>query len=483
MDKLIAFIYLIASAAVVFIIYLTFFSGEETTYMNLPDGIWIYIKSANTNLFVWPPTIWFGNTLTKTGSVNFDKIIISSDQKDFLFIGDKSVYLTDVIGMSTNTDINIDYRKLISHSLLYGIYPPASILLVWLDCPAIIQTNYKVVNLPTPQIAIYPLVTSHYSGKPDFVDCNSDICYLSDRKEVGKINYEISFDKNKLESFFSKQGYAIGNLEDNIIVDLYYITDLGVKNIIAKNSKLKDIAYCSPSGDNYNCNFDEIRLIDAKEKFPTIAKFKLNLKINLTSIKDGGWIIKEYSILPQTFNIVYFLDKVENKDYVTDNFGDIGSTFKLDDIYIYPCRTKVRDFDFYEIKEKVKGYDNRIINWNDCPEGYYNELGYSEGYEKSGWFCKKSGNYYYLYNPYAYCRLEGKNLPTLPKPVYFEGIIPSVGLKKKFLIITYKEFKEVSWSFAESIIYRTIYTLTHSGTFTFLDDMHISDCIITYNFS
>ena len=139
---------------------------------------------------------------------------------------------------------------------------------------------------------------------------------------------------------------------------------------------------------------------------------------------------------------------------------------------------------------KVKSFGGRTIKWDECESATtdFVQLDYSGWNQKSTWFCKNSGGEYHLYNPYAFCRLEGGNFSEIPNPVYLHGIIPSGGLAKEWELpwiipdIPTGEYKESALHWAYNMIDNTTKALKNGQVINFPEGKCDSIGCITYNF-
>ncbi len=259
---------------------------------------------------------------------------------------------------------------------------------------------------------------------------------------------------------------------------------------------LIDSGECKEDSDKYNCSFS----FNTSEKCcPDYVYIKPIFRVNLSKGKLQRW--KEEEIDPIYFQIVYYLDVLEDKDFIFENFKDIQNLYKeededkvspVKDILIYPCRAIAR-LDKGQISllpSRVKSFDKKIIDWSECESATSNfiQLKYKNLYQNSTWFCKNSGGDYLLYNPYAFCRLNGEGLPEIPTPTYLQGIIPSGNLSVKWgpwIIpdVTYKEYHEAALIWAFHMIDTVTETLKNGGNINFPEDDTIGIINVTYNFN
>ncbi len=258
---------------------------------------------------------------------------------------------------------------------------------------------------------------------------------------------------------------------------------------------LIDSGECKEDSGKYNCSFS----FNTSEKCcPSFVYIKPVFRVNLTKKDVSNWETEE--IDPIYFQVVYYLDVLEDKDFIFKNFTDIQNLYKeedkvspVKDILIYPCRAIAR-LDKGQISllpSRVKSFDRKIIDWSECESATtkFIQLKYKNLYQNSTWFCKKdSSGDYLLYNPYAFCRLNGEGLPEIPTPTYLQGIIPSGNLSVKWgpwIIpdITYKEYHEAALIWAFHMIDTVTETLKNGGNINFPEDDTIGTITITYNFN
>ncbi len=262
---------------------------------------------------------------------------------------------------------------------------------------------------------------------------------------------------------------------------------------------LIDSGECKEDSGKYNCSFS----FNTSEKCcPSFVYIKPVFRVNLTKKDVSNWETEE--IDPIYFQVIYYLDVLEDEDFIFENFKDIQNLFKdedkvspVKDILIYPCRAIAR-LDKGQISllpSRVKSFDRKIIDWSECESATtkFIQLKYKNLYQNSTWFCKKdSSGDYLLYNPYAFCRLNGEGLPEIPTPTYLQGIIPSGNLSVKWgpwIIpdITYKEYHESALIWAFHMIDTVTETLKNGDNIDFPEDDTISTITttitITYNFN
>ncbi|MBN2095179.1 MAG: hypothetical protein JW727_03970, partial [Candidatus Aenigmarchaeota archaeon] len=105
-------------------------------------------------------------------------------------------------------------------------------------------------------------------------------------------------------------------------------------------------------------------------------------------------------------------------------------------------------------KLQILGPYGETISFQPCTDETSGAAKDADGYYllDGGWLCKKGDAGYYLYNPYAFCKLDGENLPSDPKPGYLENRIPSGTLKRKWAFIEYEREKQYAWDLAKQAI-------------------------------
>lgn len=328
--------------------------------------------------------------------------------------------------------------------------------------------------------------------------------------DLGGKNYEIKLtsccDPPKLKVEYD------GETETGILIKNEIVTIAGL-DIYTKKAEYRDTEVqvgaartikdlidsgeCKEDSDKYNCSFS----FNTTEKCcPSFVYIKPVFRVNLTKKDVSNWETEE--IDPIYFQTVYYLDTLNNRSFIFENFKDIQNLFKdkvspVKDILIYPCRAIAR-LDKGQISllpSRVKSFDRKIIDWSECESATtkFIQLKYKNLYQNSTWFCKKdSSGDYLLYNPYAFCRLNGGELPEIPTPTYLQGIIPSGNLSVKWgpwIIpdITYKEYHEAALIWAFHMIDTVTETLKNGGNINFPEDDTISTITttitITYNFN
>ncbi len=570
-------IFVLIFLVVIFLIITYLFSGQEKEgFMNLPRGVGISLESADTNIFVLPPVVWFGKTLgLNVNSVNFDEVFDEDNSKstDFIF-PTNNVYIKKPTTGGALTALE----------LIFFSNPTVIVLSDVLGFSGNIDFKFKTTKPISPVIAFYPLVTDNFDSlvsnapaKSDSIN-GQDIYYLNSKKPFGSVNFTLTIDPKELYKHYSikNEKFDKSKADENIKLSVSYFTDkssekyykahtitletLGApetEDINGKTCEIKLTSCCDPpelkveygggtetgilikneivtiagldiytkkaeyrdtevqvgaartikdlidSGEckedsgKYNCSFS----FNTTEKCcPSFVYIKPIFRVNLSKGKLQRW--KEEEIDPIYFQIVYYLDVLEDKDFIFKNFTNIQNLFKdedkvspVKDILIYPCRAIAR-LDKGQISllpSRVKSFDKKIIDWSECESATSNfiQLKYKNLYQNSTWFCKNSGGDYLLYNPYAFCRLNGEGLPEIPTPTYLQGIIPSGNLSVKWgpwIIpdVTYKEYHEAALIWAFHMIDTVTETLKNGGNINFPEDDTIGPATntitITYNF-
>ena len=290
------------------------------------------------------------------------------------------------------------------------------------------------------------------------------------------------------------------------------ITDLIGMNDVYGNKICRDVS------GKYECSF----VFNVADKCcPSFANIEPILEVYVTA-KDGVNVWETEKIDSTYFQIVYYLDVLKDRKSVynfqkiqKDLFKDHSGVTSVKDILIYPCRAKVPiGIDTSNLDNQVKDFEGRAINWDQCRSASqfiqleYRDLdpGSTGSDKRSTWFCMEEDGNYYLYNPYAFCRLDGTELPVSPKPTYLRGIIPYSNFAKKvdnlpFYLgpfwtpkegwniywlrtpeFDYKTYKEAAWVCAVNIIDKTIEAIKNNENVTFFKNMKINEVTITYNF-
>ncbi len=577
--KIQGIIFVLIFLVVIFLIITHLFSGQEKEgFMNLPRGVGISLESADTNIFVLPPVVWFGKNLRLNGVVNFDDVFDEDNSKS-----------TDFIFPTNNVYIKSPSAEeaLRALQLIFFSTPDIALLQALRGTSTSINYKFTTTKPISPVIAFYPLVTDNFFGSlvsnapanSDSIN-GQDIYYLNPKKPFGSVNFTLTIDPKELYKHYrlKNEKFDKSKAEENIRLSVSYFTDkssekyykahtitletLGApetEDINGKTCEIKLTSCCDPpklkveydgetetgilikneivtiagldiytkkaeyrdtevqvgaartikdlidSGEckedsgKYNCSFS----FNTSEKCcPSFVYIKPVFRVNLTKKDVSNWETEE--IDPIYFQVVYYLDTLNNRSFIFENFKDIQNLFKdedkvspVKDILIYPCRAIAR-LDKGQISllpSRVKSFDRKIIDWSECESATtkFIQLKYKNLYQNSTWFCKKdSSGDYLLYNPYAFCRLNRGELPEIPTPTYLQGIIPSGNLSVKWgpwIIpdITYKEYHEAALIWAFHMIDTVTETLKNGGNINFPEDYTIGPATttitITYNFN
>lgn len=506
----------VVTLVVIFLFIRSAFSGQKSeTFMNLPGGVIVSLESADTKIFVLPPVVWFGKTLGLNGnSVNFEKVFTEGNTKptDFIF-PTNSVYTKEVIGFPSTE--NFKYLDVLTSVLFAATFPlgfPSEF-----TNPTNLTYNFTTRKPVSPVIAFYPLITDDFgslvlnaSAESGTID-SKDFYYLNPKKPFGTVNFSLTIDAKELYKYYRSKHkiFDKDEAEDNINLSLEYSTNLdyepknyletiGIEKNTTSLGDLKNRGICKKNSDLYTCSFS---FNIAEKCCPSFVSLRPIFKINLSEEGSSKW--EEEKIDPIFFQIIYYLDYLKDKDFIFKNFSEIKENFKKDDgpnpikdILIYPCRAIAR-LDKGQIPllpSRVKSFDNKIIDWDKCESatGEFIQLTYLNLEQNSTWFCRKSDSGdYFIYNPYAFCRLNGEELSGTPEPIYLQGIIPSGGLTKRipsvpiyigpgwtpkegwgiYILknptINYKTYREAALIWADYMIYNTTKTLVDGGNINF----------------
>ena len=451
------------------LIYYHLFQPTTSTYLGLPGGVWLSLESADTKTFVFPPVLWFGDTLTLNGnSVDYSKIYTEEDPREFIF-PTNSVYLD---GICTPHPI--------TGGTVCGSSPKNSKFLNFL-----IATLYKSeFNYPTtaseatykfkvtkpiqPIIAFYPLITDDFGTPRDnnLVDSTNELYYLKKDQPYGRVKLLIKLNLDRLNDYYKSRGYYLGTNENEIKQNIKIGSEtLGIGSETLE--ELIDKGICSENGD-IDCSFENFV---AEKCCPSYISIDINMTVNLT---DGTRNFQnKIPIEPISFIVVYYVDKLEDKNYIFENFDTIFSEYE-NKINIYPCRAIVPP-EKKALLPNLKGLEEKDINWSDCKShNQFTRLNYKDSDINSTWYCKNTINGYYLYNPYGFCKLEYNSkqkkleLPSFPRINYLGENIPSGKLDEKldlpFMVETsIGEYNEAASTLATYIIYKTIDTFSNGG--------------------
>lgn len=527
---ILAFVIGVISLGVALMLIGNLFSGEDhDNYMGLPKGVWISLESADTKTFVLPPIVWFGKELIVDANttLDFGKIYdeTNRDSRDFVF-PTNNVYIKEYIGIPAPD--NLEYLPYLASILFDSSFMPY----------AGMDITFEVRKPISPIIAFYPLVTDYFGSPPDLPgkwDSALDVCYLNTESSFGKVNLTLTIDVDELKKYYESKNYRFDGSLDNINLSVKYIAD----RYSEKNNYLKilgldedslsiteligmDDVYgnkiCKAVSGKYECSF-VFNVVD--ECCPSFAVIEPILEVYVTA-NDGVKVWEIEKIDSTYFQIVYYIDVLDDRKFIYDFkilqenlFKKNSGATPVKDILIYPCRAKVpQGIDVSNLYRDVKDFENREINWDQCrssPELIQLEYldldsGATGSDKRSTWFCMEEDGNYYLYNPYAFCRLDGTELPVSPKPTYLRGIIPYSNFAKKvdnipfylgplwtpkegwgiYLTKTpefdYKTYKEGAWVCTVSIIDKIIEAMKNNENAIFFGNKIIDGKEITYNF-
>ena len=407
------------------------FNPNTTGYLGLPEGVWMEIESADTKTFVFPPVLWFGETLALDGnSIDYSKIYTHKSAREFIF-PTNSIYIEDILGF-LNPE-NFDYLE-----FLISTFRPSSFLTYISITPVPSIGTYEIifsVEKPVqPNIAFYPLITDDFGSivTDAPVEADGDLYYLKTDERYGMINLSFRFKLNKLNKYYQSNGYSLGADESE-----------QKRNLIVANKTLEEWEIrgnCSKSGDEYICSFKHLYVDQCCPSFVTIEP---QVKANLTGTSYN--IVAKLPIQPVIFRIVYYVDKLNDRDYIFNNYKSVFSRYD-EEVSIYPCRAIV-SYAKFELLKYIDGLGGVKIEWSGCKgSNNYVRLKYKGLNENSTWYCKDNGEEYFLYNPYGFCSLvynEKKKrleLPSFPKITYLQEVIPAGKFTKKV-----KEIKLPFW--------------------------------------
>ncbi len=520
---ILAFVIGVISLGVILMLIGNIFSGERyDTYMSMPRGVWMSLSSADTKTFVLPPVVWFGEKLIVDAgtTLDFGKIYDETNRnlRDFVF-PTNNVYIKEYAGI-IDMD-NADYLPRLAEIL----FSPSILT------PSLIPSNitFDVRKPISPVIAFYPLVTDNFEGSTESPRvCNPSVCYLNTEESFGRVNLTLTIDMDELQKYYKSKNYRFDKSPDNINLSVKYVTDkyskqnnylkilgldensLSITELMSKddiygNKICKDVAE-----DKYNCSF----IFNVADKCcPSFAAIEPVFEVHV-SANDGVDVWETEKMDQIYFQIVYYLDILKDRKSVYDFqnlqenlFKDDSGATSVKDILIYPCRAKVPNgLEVSNLYNNTKSFEGKNIYWDQCrSKSEFSRLEYMNEdpsiHENSTWFCMDEGTNYYLYNPYAICKLDGTELPVIPKPIYLKGIIPYSNFAKKvdnipvylgpfwtpkegwgiYLAKTpefdYKTYREAAWVCAVSIIENTIKAIENNEDVTFFNRD-----IVTYDF-
>lgn len=483
--------------------------GSEEGYLNLPDGVWISFSSADSKMFVPPPVVWFGETLTlNSASVSFEQVFTKGTGKEIIFPA-KSVYVSNTIGLPD--DLDYGAPDIMAYILFSGTLPAE--LAEKLSTGNLIEFDYQTQNPASPMIAMYPLVTDRFNNPSsnEIRICDrEEFCYLDKYASFGEIKYTVSIDAEKLRKHYLSKGFTFKkeSFIDDINLTLKYSTNLDTqpKNYLSlieienETLTLRDLiseGICSCNGGDCECNFEFLAVEKCCPKYVSITP----VMISRVSKGEAVRWVRE-TIDPTYFQIVYYADLVSNRTYLFESFQELQSPEKeifakeredtpVKDLLIYPCRSVVRLEEQPLLYNRVKSVDGKTINWDDCNSESFLRLTYSGSEELSTWFCRKSdADEYFIYNLYAYCKLEEESLPSLPDPVYLSGIIPFGGFKKKIdfpvirlLDLSYGQYKECAFMWTVYVIEKFAEAMEKGESITIPPQVKIEPIEVNFKFS
>jgi hypothetical protein len=420
--------FIVGLAISFWLIYSYLYKPVTLGVLGLPDGAWYYIEGVNIKSFIPPPSIWFGNSLTLNGkTIDYSNIYPSPSQGDSVkLIFPESIFVDKVDPFLDLPGIPKpeDYYLII---LIYSLVNPSKLNSLMVSNTYTFK--FKVNKPSHPNVAFYPLITDNFgdlvdtTNNPAEHDTSLDLYYLAHPENLNS-NFILKFkiDLDKIKEYYENRGYYFDENTDSI------------KFTFLKETKtLEDYigdGTCKSDG-TFNCFFS----YPVFEKNCCPSYFELNnLTIEFKLTKEGVELWRREKLKPIRFTIVYYFDKISDKDLIFENFDNVITLLKeagneINDINIYPCRAKIslRKKDNLTI---IKDVDGSAIDWESC-DSNYKQLNKKDTTKKSTWYCKESGDYLYLYNPYGYCSLEYDiienkiKLPEIPKIVYLHSFIPS----------------------------------------------------------
>jgi hypothetical protein len=455
---------------------------KDPGYLGLPEGCGLEFSSADTLTFVPPPLLWFEDPLTKGESqADYRNAAYLLNPDELILLGTHSIKLerkgilgTPTLEPDTRGAAEIYFEDY--SGLHYDILAHSGLL---------------------PTAAVYPILTDSFENKKsgtlmEPVSISGGGAFaLNLEKPFGKINVHFTLDTRGIEKRLMEdrrirlapetEGLQGQTEYQNIIEEQIYLKicwsalypdGYGSEKCFRDNekgiklSKLKEDSICSHGdGSNspiedltkYYCRFE----FDIAEKccpvLAAIAPSIIGVPYGESLSKDSA---KEIKTEPEMFGIamIYYMELLSNQDALFSDFEGVSDTISgvdsrkqaspLSNIFIYPCRAKISGYQALNMRG-ISSPANEKIDWSSCRDS---EEFVDSG---SGWRCKTDGSSnYYIFNPYAYCPLEGNSLPSNPLPIYLEGThLPSGEYaKKRWFIIPDSKSKEYSWDLAKKAI-------------------------------
>ena len=149
------------------LIYTYLYKPPEQKIFGLPEGAWYSIEGIDSESFVPPPAIWFGNSLTLNGkTIDYSKIYIPKKGDSLKLIFPKSVYISDyskdlgdLVPVPTpgpRPEVMHGSENL--EELVYSLMDPYKLN------PGTYTFKFKTSKLPNPNVAFYPLITDNFGS-------------------------------------------------------------------------------------------------------------------------------------------------------------------------------------------------------------------------------------------------------------------------------------------------------------------------------
>ncbi len=377
-------------------------SEAKTTLYNLPPGVNISIRQ---NFLIFAPldVIWFGDSLN--GACNFSDFISTLPPSDYAL----------PIGFQ---DISLGTR------FTQKFFPTFFIPLVTKDWGSLLPSSPA--------------------------ECDGILCYYDISEEGGFFEIMVSIDRELLENYIKSKNPSFELLDYNFSLTISFSKEGEYLGDFPYYEFSRDNTYCSTSGNIQECNY-KVNILRRDMNFPT--EMELHLKFNITYqdiLGNTFFEIREMKPSPK-FLIVYYIYNPENFSKIS--FENLKERYKsrMNSLLVYPCVIR-RGSDFTGlIYLEMEG---NFVNLSKCSTKKFSQASYN-----GEWFCKKEDNGYFLYSPFAICRLGEDGMPKEEPSVVFLDNFYSEDNRLEFRRAIYRELSllkeenDVKETFCSAICY------------------------------